>query len=163
MYFVNFFSRFISTKVPHKGAVIENGIYKTVRDNFQLFLAYFSSLDIAFSCIDAMLHSFEIWSSNDNRLSIVIPKRVTEFSDSISLLLTWSFSWITFFVNFCKSINWNLSGFTIMLLFLNQFTADLDSFLMLQAMFLYFWMQSKLYCHLKNYKYQNFVIPLASH
>ena len=88
----------------------------------------FFSLNIAFSCIDALLHSFEIWSSNDNWLSIVIPKRVTKFSDLISLLSIWSFSWITFFVDFCRSINWDFSGFTIMLLFLNQFTGDSDSF-----------------------------------
>ena len=89
---------------------------------------YFFSLNIAFSCIDALLHSFEIWSSNDNWLSIVIPKRVTKFSDLISLLSIWSFSWITFCVDFCRSINWDFSGFTIMLLFLNQFTSDSDSF-----------------------------------
>ena len=34
------FIRFISTKVPHKGAVIEIRIYKTVKKNFQLFLAH---------------------------------------------------------------------------------------------------------------------------
>ena len=39
MYVVNIFNRFISTKVPHKGAVIETGIYKTVKNNYQLFLA----------------------------------------------------------------------------------------------------------------------------
>ena len=129
MYVSNFFNRFINTKVTHKEAVIEIGIYESVKNNFQLFwLMYFFSLNIAFSCMGALLYSFEIWSSNDNRLSIVIPKRVTKFSDSISLLSIWSFSWITFFVWFCGTINWSLSGFTIMLLFLNQFTADSDSF-----------------------------------
>ena len=38
MYFFIFFNRFISTKVPHKGAVIEIGTYKTAKDNFQPFL-----------------------------------------------------------------------------------------------------------------------------
>ena len=40
MYVFNFFNEFISTKVPHKGAVIKIEIYKTVRNNFQLFLAH---------------------------------------------------------------------------------------------------------------------------
>ena len=102
---------------------------KLLRATFSSFwLMYFFRLNKAFSCMDVLLHSFEIWLSNDNWLSIVIPKRVTDFSDSISLLSIWSFSWITFFVNFCRSINWNLSEFTIMLLILNQSTADSDSF-----------------------------------
>ena len=72
----NFFNRFISTKVPHKRAVIEIGIYKTgiYTTSNSFWLMYFFSLNIAFSCMDALSHSFEIWSSNDNRLSIVIPK-----------------------------------------------------------------------------------------
>ena len=150
--------------MSHKGTVIEIGIYKTVKNNFQFFLLmYFFSLNIAFSCIDALLHSFEIWSSNDNWLSIVIPKRVTKFSDLISLLSIWSFSWITFFVDFCRSINWDFSGFTIMLLFLNQFTGDSDSFFNVSNNVSFFWMQLRLYCHLQNHKYQNSLIPLASH
>ena len=40
MYVFNFLNRFISTKVPQKGAVIEIGIYKPVKNNFQLFLAH---------------------------------------------------------------------------------------------------------------------------
>ena len=40
MYVFNFFNRFINTKVPHKEAVTEIGIYKTVKNDFQLFLAY---------------------------------------------------------------------------------------------------------------------------
>ena len=31
---------FISIKVPHKGAVVEIRRYKTVKNNFQLFLAH---------------------------------------------------------------------------------------------------------------------------
>ena len=94
MYVFNFFNRFISTKVPHKGTVIETGIYKTVKNDFQLFLAhvFLQSINIAFSCMDALLNNFYRWSSNDNQFSIIIPKRVTKFSDSISLLLIWSFS-----------------------------------------------------------------------
>ena len=86
-------------------------LLRTTSNSF--WLMYFFSLDIGFSCIDALLHSFEIWSSNDNRLSIVIPKRVTEFSDLISLSSIRSFSGIIFFVDFCRSINWNLSGIPI--------------------------------------------------
>ena len=81
---------------------------------------YVFSLNIAFSCINVLSHSFEIWLSNDNRLSIVIPKRVTEFSDLILLL----------------HVSSNVS---------------------------FFWMQLKLYCHRQNCKYQNPLIPLASH
>ena len=40
MYAFDFFNRFISTKVPHKAAIIEIGIYKTVKNNWQLFLAH---------------------------------------------------------------------------------------------------------------------------
>ena len=133
-------------------------LLRTTSNSF--WLMCFFSLNIAFSSIDALLHSFEIWSSNGNRLSVVVPKRITEFSDLISFLLIWSFSGITFFIDFCRSTNWNLSGFTIMLLFLNQCTANTDSSLMFQAMCLFFWMQLKLYCHLQNYKYQNSLIPL---
>ena len=88
---------------------------------------YFFSVNIAFSCMDALSHNFKIWSSNDIRLSIVIPKRGTEFSDSISLLSirTYQFE-ITCFADFCRSIIGN--GFNIMLLFLNQVTAVLGSF-----------------------------------
>ena len=129
MYVFYFFNRVISTKVPHKGAVIEIGIYKTVKDNFQLFLAHlFLQSEFLFSSINALLHSFEIWSSNGNQLSVVMLKRATQFWDLILLLSMWSFSCITFFLDFCRSINWNLSGFCIMLLFLNQFTANSDSF-----------------------------------
>ena len=39
MYVFNIFKRFIGTKVPHKEPVIEMGISRTVRSNFQLFLA----------------------------------------------------------------------------------------------------------------------------
>ena len=136
-------------------------LLRTTSNSF--WLMYFFSMNIAFSCIDALLHSFEIWSSNDNRLSIVIPKRVTEFSDLISLLSIWSVSWITFFVGFCRSIIRDLSGFTIKLLFLNQFTANSDSFFNISSNVSLFWMQLKLHCHLQNYKYQNSLIPLASH
>ena len=40
MYVFNIFRRFIGTKVPHKEPVIEMGISRTVRSNFQLFLAH---------------------------------------------------------------------------------------------------------------------------
>ena len=102
---------------------------KLLRATFNSFWPmYFLSVNIAFSCMDALSHNFKIWSSNDNRLSIVIPKRVTEFSGSISLLSFWSISWITCCTDYCRSIIWILSGFNIMLLFLNQINADLDSF-----------------------------------
>ena len=35
-----FFNRFISTNVPYKEKIIEIGIYKTVKNNLQLFLAH---------------------------------------------------------------------------------------------------------------------------
>ena len=54
--------------------------------------------------------------------------RVTEFSDLILLLSIWDFSGIIFSVDLCRSINWNLARLSIMLLFLNQFAADSDSF-----------------------------------
>ena len=80
MYVFYFFNRVISTKVPHNGAVIEIGIYKTVKNNFQLFLAHlFLQSEFLFSSIDALLHSFEIWSSNGNQLSVVMLKRATQF------------------------------------------------------------------------------------
>ena len=137
-------------------------LLRTTSNSF--WLMYVFSLNKAFSCIDVLLHSFEIWSSNYNRLSLVISIRVTEFSDLISLLSIWSYSWITFFADFCKCINWILSVFTIMLLFLNQFTTNSDSFFNVSSnISLFFWIQLKLYCHLQNHKYQNSLIPLASH
>ena len=82
MYVSNFLNRFITTKVLHKGAVIEIRKYKTVKNTSNSFwLMYFFSLDIAFSCIDTLLHSFEIESSNDNQLSIVTSKKVAKFAD----------------------------------------------------------------------------------
>ena len=158
MYVFNFFNRFVTTKLLQKRIVIEIGIYKkllrTTSNSF--WLMYFFS-------IVCLLHSFEISSSNENQLSIVIPNRVIQFSDSISLLSIWSFNRITYFIDFCSKINWNLSGFTIMLLFANQFTAYSDSLFNFEAMCLHFWMQLRLHCHLKNYKYQNLLISLASH
>ena len=65
---------------------------------------YFFSLNIAFSCISVLLHSFQIWLSNDNRLSIVIPKRVTEFSDLILLLQIWSFELLSLQI-FVEALN----------------------------------------------------------
>ena len=40
MYVFNFFNRFIGTKVPHKRPGIEIKIYKTVKNNFKIFLAH---------------------------------------------------------------------------------------------------------------------------
>ena len=158
MYVFNFFNRFVTTKLLQRRIVIEIGIYKkllrTTSNSFWL-MYFFSSF--------CLLHSFEIWSSNDDRLSVVIPNRALEFSDSISLLSIWSFNRITYFIDFCSKINWNLWGFTIMLLFANQFTAYSDSLFNFESMCLHFWMQLRLHCHLQNYKYQNLLISLASH
>ena len=143
MYVFNFFNRSVTTKLPQKRIVIEIGINKkllrTTSNSFWL-MYFFSNV--------CLLHSFEIWSSNDNRLSIVIPSRVIEFSDSIALLSIWSFNRITYFIDFCSKINWNLSVFTIMLLLANQFTAYSDSLFIFEAMCLHFWMQLRLHCHL---------------
>ena len=122
MYVFNFFNRSVTTKLPHKRIIIEIGINKkllrTTSNSFWL-MYFFSNV--------CLLHSFEMWSSNGNRLSIVIPNRVIEFSDSITLLSIWSFNRITYFIDFCSKINWNLSGFTMMLLLANQFTTYSDS------------------------------------
>ena len=69
--------------------------------------------------MDALLYSFEIWSSNDNWLSKAIPKSHQILRFNFVVIELRVFLELIFIVDFCRSINWNLSGFTIMLLFLN--------------------------------------------
>ena len=38
------------------------------------------------------------------------------------------FNFVVVDIDYCISINWDFSGFAVMLLFLNQFIADLESF-----------------------------------
>ena len=45
MYVFNFFSIFISTKVPHKRAVIEIGINETVKNSFQTVCYYHATYE----------------------------------------------------------------------------------------------------------------------
>ena len=123
---------------------------------------HFFILNIDFSCMNVLLDIFKIWSTSDNRLSIAIPQRVAKFSDSVSLLSIWSFSWVTFSVDCYRNIIGIYAGSLSRYYFWTTFPSIRIHFLMFQAMCLYFWMGLKSYCHLKNCKYQNFLIPLAS-
>ena len=161
-YIFSFFKRYLILKCHSRGHKLE--YIKLLKTSYSSsWHKYFFSLNIVFSCMDALLHKFETWSSNDNQLSIVITWRVTEFSDLISLLSIWSCSWIICFVDICSSINLNLSGFTIMLIFLNQFAVDSNPFFNVSSNVYLFLDASELYCHLQNYKYHNSLIPLACH
>ena len=54
-----------------------------------------------------------------------------------------------------------MSGFTVMLLFLNKFTADLDSFFNVSS-YVSILDATEIYCHLQNYEYQYSLLTAAS-
>ena len=142
--------------MPYKGIVIEIGIRKQLRTTSNSFwLNCFFSLNIAFNCVNALLHSLKYGHQ------IITDCQYQK--DSISLLSIWSFSWIIFLADFVEVLNGVYLGSLSCHYFWTNFLPIRIHFLMFQAMCLYLWMQLKLYCHLQNCKYQNYFIPLVSH
>ena len=93
-----------------------------------LFPMNFANPHIAFSCMAALEHKFDICWFKLSWLSISIPSNFTDLVVSISLLYIFNLCVFWFALLLFIIIAWNLSGLAIMLSFLNQSTADSDSF-----------------------------------
>ena len=86
----------------------------------------FSNLHIAFSCMAALEHNFDICWLILSWLSISICSNFTDLVASISLFYILWVIWFSFLLFII--IAWNLSESAIILLFLNQSSTDSDSF-----------------------------------
>ena len=102
----------------------------------KLFLMAFISCEfmclcrqlIALNCMEALLKRLDICSSNLNWLPMVIRTSFTGLIVSIILLSIFNELVWLFLSCFYKTIAWNVSGLTIILFSLNNFTASSDSF-----------------------------------
>ena len=115
--------------MPNKGKIVEVRIMKLFMIAYiPFFPIYFCKRLIAFSCKDSFLERTKICSSKFSLLSIVIPNSFTDFNVLIVMSSIFNVILVLLFVfPCCNTIVWNLSGFTIILLFLKHFTADSDS------------------------------------
>ena len=79
--------------------------------------------DIAFKCLDALLHSSEICLSNFNLLSIWILITLTFSFRGISISLILNVTGVATSFPLAVTIPWNFEGLACMLLFRNHSTA----------------------------------------
>ena len=115
--------------MPDKRTVVKIGTNKTIYYCcFSLFLMNFSNLHIAFSCMAALKHNFDICWMKLNWLSISTPSNFTGLVVSISLFYIFNLCVVWFPFLLFIIIAWNVSGLAIMLLFLNQSIPNSDSF-----------------------------------
>ena len=114
--------------MPDKKTVAKSGVNKLfIIAILSLFPMNFADLHIAFSCMTLLEYNFDICWLKLSWLSISISSNFTDLIVSISLLYIFNLCVIAFFL-LLFIIAWNLSGLAIMLLVLNQSSADSDSF-----------------------------------